>query len=305
MKPLLLFLSALFLLVAGQSKAADGEVLSNQSIIEMKELGLGDNIVIQKIKTTPAIFDVTVKGLKSLKAATVSEAVIAAMLARADSKTESEKTAGTSNSEPDNPTSPHAPGIYLYETLESKPRMTKIDPSSYKLRQGSMIGAGFGVPIKQQAVLRSQTAKSETTNRKPVFYFYFDKPASGLGDATGQATSPDAFTLGVFEVLKKENERRIVIGNYNVYSGGESGVESKFIHDLDFEKVSPGVFKVVPKDDLRNGEYAFYTPGNLPETAMGTFTTGGKLFDFRVNGSPDTEPPAETKKKPSKRQTTK
>src|SRR5207302_409645 len=113
-------------------------------------------------------FDVTVDGLKALKAANVPETVIAAMLARSESKGDGEKVGVVESGDPDNPLSPHASGIYLFESVDNKPKMTRIDPSSYKLRQGSMIGAGFGVPIKQQAVLRGQSAKIETANRKPV-----------------------------------------------------------------------------------------------------------------------------------------
>jgi hypothetical protein len=281
--------------------------ITTVEIIKMLQNKIDEDVIITKVRKAHSPLDLSTDEMVELKKAGASPGLLKTLIdpdaPRYEGKSEGVETAVSA--EPDNPLSPHAAGIYLYELVENKPKMTRIDPSSYKLRQGSMIGAGFGVPIKQQAVLRGQSAKSETPNRKPTFYFYFDKLASGLGDAPGQVSSPDAFTLGVFEVLKKENERRMVIGNYNVYSGGESGVESKFIRDLDFEKVSPGVFKIVPKDDLRNGEYGFYTPGNMPETAFGTFSTGGKLFDFRVNGSPDTEPTPDSKKKSSKKQQTK
>ena len=44
-------------------------MLTNATIIELKELGLGENVVIEKIKASRCNFDVSINGLKQLKAA--------------------------------------------------------------------------------------------------------------------------------------------------------------------------------------------------------------------------------------------
>src|SRR5687768_13856209 len=70
---------------AFSAKGVEGEeLLTNQSVIELKNLGLGESIIIQKIKTTAGKFDLTVGGLKMLKAANVPEPVIAAMFSRVE-----------------------------------------------------------------------------------------------------------------------------------------------------------------------------------------------------------------------------
>jgi hypothetical protein len=57
------------------------EVLNNAAVIELKGLGLGENLIVDKIKTSRCDFDVSINGLKQLKAAAVPDAVIRAMLA--------------------------------------------------------------------------------------------------------------------------------------------------------------------------------------------------------------------------------
>jgi hypothetical protein len=56
--------------------------LTNKDIIELSHLGLSEALVIQKINTSKAAFDVSISALKSLKDDGVSDAVIAAMMQR-------------------------------------------------------------------------------------------------------------------------------------------------------------------------------------------------------------------------------
>ena len=58
----------------------DDEVLTNAGIIGLTEVGLSDELILQKIRTTPTKFDLSVDGLTKLKKAGVSEAVIGAMM---------------------------------------------------------------------------------------------------------------------------------------------------------------------------------------------------------------------------------
>ena len=55
--------------------------MTNEDVIEMLGLGLTDDVVMDKIHSTPATdFDTTVAGLKILKTAKVSDSVIRAMI---------------------------------------------------------------------------------------------------------------------------------------------------------------------------------------------------------------------------------
>ncbi len=58
--------------------AIAGDTLNNESVIEMVKLGLGEPVIIKKINSGPVAFDTGISGLKSLKAAGVSDAIIEA-----------------------------------------------------------------------------------------------------------------------------------------------------------------------------------------------------------------------------------
>src|SRR5260370_16329824 len=55
--------------------------LSNQDILDMASMGLGDDVIVEKIKSAPETdFDTSIAGLTALKQAKVSDAVIRAMI---------------------------------------------------------------------------------------------------------------------------------------------------------------------------------------------------------------------------------
>jgi len=261
--------------------SGQGEVLNNASIIELQKLGLGEGVILQKIKGSRCAFDVSVDGLKQLKAAAVPDSVIGAML--------SANSASTGNAAPpeppvdaNNPQSPHEAGIWLYEEPSAKPKMTQLEPSVYsQTKTGSGMLSQFGVTQKRLAVIRSAHAEIETANRRPTFYFYFERTQAGLSDARNSATSPNEYVLAQFEVIEKDNQRRLLMGQMNAYSGSVTGPEDRAVRSFGFQKLAPGSYKVTPKDDLASGEYGFFYGGN---------SGGGRVFDFRVKGSPETEP---------------
>jgi hypothetical protein len=282
--------------VAGASRASGGsksqadETLTNDAIVELVKLGLGEGPVVDKIKASSCNFDVTIDGLKRLKAASVPDTVISAMIAASKGK------AGPlveNPGDPNDPKSPHEAGIYYYEEASGKPKLTKLEPAVYSQHKGGVaIFARYGQTAESKAVLHPAHAVLQSTARKPVFYFYFENTKSGLGETRNIATSPNEFVLAQMEFKEKDNLRSLVTGQMNLYSGTQWGPKDQSIRALDFEKLAPGMYRVTPKQDLANGEYCLFYGGN---SIFGTYTTtsGGKVFDFGVQGSTDTEPMAE------------
>lgn len=276
-------------------------VLNNGGVIELKGLGLGDKLIISKIQNSRCEFDTSIPGLKQLKAAGLSEDIITAMVEyKPLVKVAATATAATLQAEsgdPNDPQAAHEEGIWFYEEIDGKPKMTKLEPSVYgQNKTGVAFFAQFGETMKNRAVIRGAHAEFEVTNRKPVFYFYFERTSSGLGQSQNIATSPNEYTLSQFEVNEQTGNRSLVMSQMNVFAGGEHGADSKSVRAFSYQKLSPGVYKVTPKEDLANGEFGFFYGGN---------TGGGKVFDFGVKGSPETEPvvpvvekPKQTEKKP-------
>ncbi len=59
-----------------------GERLTNDSIIELQQSGLAEDLIIRKIETSESEYDLSTDGLKRLKTAGVSDNIIRAMIGR-------------------------------------------------------------------------------------------------------------------------------------------------------------------------------------------------------------------------------
>jgi hypothetical protein len=257
------------------------ETLTNDSILELHKLGLGDAVIMEKIKASSCKFDTSTEQLKKLKEAGISDNVIAAMIG-ASSTREAAVAAG----DPNDPSAPHDPGIWLYENVAGKPRMTKIEPTMFAaIKAGPSVFAIYGGTSKARSVMSGAHARTQINFSRPVFYLYFEKTQSGLSDASRSATSPEDFTLTKMEVKEDKNERRVVIGKVGLYGGSKAGYSSKDVFEADHERLSPGVYKMVPKDDLPDGEYCILYTGSSTFVGYGVAAGGpSKGFCFGVNG---------------------
>jgi hypothetical protein len=285
---LILFSCQFAITVNAQTKR---EVLTNAKIIELVNLGLGDGLIVQKIKQSECRCDTSSGGLKQLKAAKVSDEVIMAMLGN---------PANDENMNPDNKntakkidentaTTDQAkalkqiaePGIYLF----GDGKMTFIEPTVFSGSKNSILGSALTYGIKKskiRAVVRGLSANLQITNSQPEFWFVFnpeyrDSGAVMAGNFYGYAaTSPAEFML--VKMDQKKNSRETVIGEYGVFSGISTGTPDKYVHEYAFEKVKTGIYKVTPKTKLENGEYCFYYASMTGGT--------GKLFDFSLKSLP-------------------
>jgi hypothetical protein len=143
------------------------EVLNNDAVVQLKQLGLGESVIMEKIKNSPCDFDVSLNGLKQLKAAGVSDGIITTMLSAKSIANGNGNTAAAQPADRNDPNSPHDAGIWLYEEVAGKQKMTELEPSVYSQSQtGSAMFMGFGATVKQQAVIRSAHAELSKTNRQ-------------------------------------------------------------------------------------------------------------------------------------------
>lgn len=110
--------------------AAVGEPdsLTNNDIVKMVRVKLGDGIIISKIKASPCNFDTSVDALVKLKEAGVSDTVIQTMQdAQAAAKAAESTPAQPSEPQPDSPPMTHtgnpAPGSYAAAFHDGKPAL--------------------------------------------------------------------------------------------------------------------------------------------------------------------------------------
>jgi hypothetical protein len=277
--------------------ATQNDVLDNNGVIQLKQLGLGDSVILEKIKTSHCAFDVNLDGLKQLKSAGISDDVIAAMLSAQSSASASTAAANAPAApiaDPNDPKSPHDAGIYLYQEIDGNTKMTEMEPTVYtQVKSGMGLFMAYGQTVNSKAVLHPAHAMMQCTNSKPVFYFYFEDTKSGLGETKDIATSPNEFVLAQFEVKDRDNLRSLIVGQMNAYSGSQSGPKDQSVRPFDAEKLAPGIYKVSPNQGLADGEYCFFYGGDATFGAYGTMGNH-KVFDFGIQDSSYIEPQAPT-----------
>ncbi|MEM7585248.1 MAG: hypothetical protein AAF560_17795 [Acidobacteriota bacterium] len=271
---------------ASQAEQATEETLTNQSIVDLHELGFGEDVVIEKIRNTNCAFDVDIDNLKSLKDAGVSSAIISEMI-NAASSTKNKRT----KEDPNDPLSAHESGIYSYTTSQEQTTLKKIEPSRYNQKKtgGFMKSAlTYGaVKAKSKGILTGTQARL-VLDSEPIFYFYFDATESSLstqgqGQMAGQSTytNPGEFILAEFTVKKKKQHRELVLGRIGAWGSMETGATGDDIHPFDYEEVSDGIFKVTTREPLPDGEYCFYYAGTTTPI-YGFWGGGDQVFDFSV-----------------------
>lgn len=252
------------------SVPAVAETLNNDSVLALLAAGLGDEVVIAKIKTSPSSFELTTDQVIALKQKGISGPVLAAMISASAAPT----AVAMSVDSPD-PMVPHPSGIYL----AGPTKMTRIESTTTRQARtsgmfGYMLTSGLsGMRVK--AAVNGPRAQLSTSEPRPVFYFYFDQAAQGLGAAGGAVTSPNEFSLTRFET--KADKREAVVGSVSL-GGAKSGLRDKDQRGFTANQIAPGVYKIVPNDPLTPGEYGFIS-GIVGAGANATF----RVFDFTVN----------------------
>lgn len=269
-----------------------GEVLTNDSVAVMVSAGLGDDVVIAKIKGTASRFTLTTDDMIALKQRGVSSAVLAAMVTAGTGSPVSSLAAMSADS-PD-PLVPHPSGVYLLADREAAPRMIRMDPiTSNQTKTGGILGyalTGGIASLSMKSVIPGGTARVSADVSRPVFYFYFDQANQSLSNgAAGSAfvagpaatvTSPNEFSL--VRLTAKKDRREARVGSFNI-AGAKTGVMDKDRIAFDYDQIAPGVFMVTPSGDLKPGQYGFLysmTSGSGPGLATASMTA--RVFDFGI-----------------------
>lgn len=269
---ILLQLAIGFTFLISASTASGQSVLTNQDLIQMAELGMGETIIISQIENSSNDFDVSTTALLSLKKAGLSDAVLAKVI-------EAGKDTAKKVVDPNDPLAPHRPGIYYFDeagrllellptvTSESKDKGQLATRLSYGIAKTKLVSRVSG------GGARTQLPSART------FYFYFNQQATTFDQTTiafygfQQATSPNEFTLAQLD--EKKDFRELETGSRNYYTS-EIGIDQKHGRGFEIEQLAPGVFKVTPSE-LEIGEYCFVYAGAAPyERAQ------QKVYDFGV-----------------------
>jgi hypothetical protein len=253
--------------------------LTNQDIIDMARAGLSDDLIIAKIRSLSgadsAKFDTGVEGLKALKAANVSDAVIKVMIDPTPPAVAASAPGSTSPARDPNLPPPEV-GVYW----KDGPTFVFIEGQALsQAKAGGRAGSFFTYGIRGEhwdAFLNGPISKNRVKDRRPAFYLY-------VPDGTSAAD----FVL--LKLNKKSDRREFQVGSFGGVGGGRSGVKQSKELAFSSEHVGIRTYKLTLNNDLKPGEYAFFmgtSEGNMMSSGRVTSSSGasasGRIYDFTV-----------------------
>lgn len=288
MKNKVLICIAFFTLLLSANVSVSGQdgVMNNDEVISLAKAGLSSSIIVGKIRTSKTNFDLSTDSLIKLKQAGVGDDIVTAMLeAKSGKSVSATPAAGAANGDPNDPMSKHNYGIYLYEEKEGVRKMTQLQPNvSAQNRTGGMFTSSltYGIgKVKIKSNLPGRNAALQIKETQPVFYFYLDVTSGGLNTASGVPSTPNEFAMIRFN--QRSDNREVTIGKMNAF-GAKGGLSDEYVVQFNAQDMGNGIFKITPATALTKGEYAFYliNSGNSNASAA----VGAKFFDFGVNMVP-------------------
>jgi len=287
-------------------------------VIAMGQAGLSEDVIIARLRKEDKAFDLSTDDMIRLKKANLSDAVLKVMLdPKAEIKPPAPVTPPTPAPAPapvvvqtqlvpgvinpsgatpaagsaasgdlNDPMVPHDSGIYLFtKDASGTPKLVVLERAAYQGAKtgtaGLMLTGGLK-KAKTKAVIAGPRA-SIRAEASPVFYFYFDDKAAGLGKSyfgIANVSNPNQFALIKLEVAK--SNRETVIMEMNVF-GTSSGTNDKSMIGIKSERIRAGLYKVTVNNPLMPGEYCFLaSAGNMGAYGAGA-AGAADIFDFGVN----------------------
>jgi len=234
--------------------------LSNQDILDMVSLGLGDDVILEKIKSAPETdFATDLESLKALKAAKVSDPVIRAMINPKAAAAAAAPAAAPPAAAP-NPDVPEDIGVYI----KVRGKLSEVNPE--------VVGWKSGGALKSMATYGLTKGHVNGTIQGP-------KSALQVGnDAEFVIKCPEGTAITEYQLLRLDmkNDRR----EFRAMTGGiihASGGAEKNAEKFDSEKVAPRVFRI-KLPPLQKGEFGILPPG----ATSGNVASSGKLYTFGI-----------------------
>jgi hypothetical protein len=235
-------------------------VMTNQDVIDMVTLGLGDDVIISKIQAAPETkFDTELEALKTLKAAKVSDPVIRFMI-NPKAVVAAAPAVSQPTVPPANPDLPEDVGVYL----KRYGKLVEVDPEVVGWRSGGVM----------KHIATSGLTKGHVNGvvQGPKSKMQLSPDAEFIIKVT-EGTSIAEYQLLRLDMKDDRREFRSTTGGIVHQSGGAERNEEKY----DSEKIAPRVFKVrLPA--LKKGEYGFLPPGST----SGNIASQGKLYTFGI-----------------------
>lgn len=268
----------LMLLLVFSKPICSQEVITNESIIEMKQLGFDESLIIDKINSSDVNFDSSISALSRLKEYGASTEVISLVMEKSKYNTKSET--GIYSLNLDKSMTPILSSVFSSKNANSAARAV----ASVSIVGGLMVNA------RGKLQLPKNTSNNVVKLGLNQFIFIFDPETEVDNMNTGSnnplypyknylnnnklASSPNEFILTEMRVKKSKNLREIITIKSGALSGSV-GIDPKLSIAFSIETIGKNKYKItVPK--LERGEYCFIYQGSLNSQ------TTKSVFDFSV-----------------------
>jgi hypothetical protein len=269
-----LVLLAGFLTGGPQTRVEAQEVLTNDSVISMVKGGLGEAVVLARIRSSPANFDTSTNSLLALKKAGVSDKVIEAMVSAPRSGAAAAVPSAPTPAAPSAGASAPPPSVSASArssaggAAANLPRdsIFHLNGTKYVEMQPQVVEIEISNAVfssKSDVVLGGRRAEYRITDRQPQFYSYF---------------APTEALLVKLKPGDKKNDRNLKMGSggYHPYGGSSRmGIRSEDRIAVKSEREANGFYRISPSNPLPSGEYGFIV--------LSGATAGGRMFDFGVD----------------------
>jgi hypothetical protein len=251
-----------FLVVASclpvNAQDASKKKLGNQDILDMVSMGLGEDVILEKIRTAPDTdFSTDLESLKALKAAKVSDPVIRAMI---NPKAAAAAPAASAAAPAANPDVPEDIGVYI----KVRGKLVDVVPE--------VVGWKTGGALKSFATNGLTKGHVNGTIQGPKSALQIGVDSEFIIKCA-EGTAVTEYQLLRLDMKNDRREFRSVTGGIIHASGGAEKNAEKF----DYEKVAPRVFRV-KLPPLKKGEYGILPPGST----SGNVASSGKLYSFGI-----------------------
>jgi hypothetical protein len=247
---------------SGSPQVHSGQ-LDNAAVIKMTKAELGDNLILQMVRTQPGNYSTGPDDLITLKNEGVSQRVIAAMLARNSSLQRRvvpslvEVTPISVNTDD--------PGLYF---KNRQGQWEAVGPELVHYRDGGAL----------KSVLTRDIVKKDQNG-------VVNGPKSSLNIPLGTEMlllAPSMATDGVEYVIlrfhPKSDRREFRVKTGNVFHS-ETGADRDAL-DIPIHKVSSRLFGFTVPRDLQKGEYGVLAPGSAATPGI---AHAGKIYTFSIN----------------------
>jgi len=227
-------------------------------VVKLLESGIGEDVVIAKVKQEGKAFDLSTDDILELKKAGATGAVLKAMM-NPNPNPEPGHSAGSPPAQPSD--LPDEQGVYVRVRGEWQ----AVVPEIVNMRTAGMLGHAFSAGISKAKMKGDvQGNKSKLQIATPVEILI--KCAEGISPAEYQ----------ILQMEEKGGRREfeaMEIGFASAQTGARKGiVEAKF------EKVSKATYKTT-LSNLKKGEYGILPPG---AATSATTASAGKVYAFGI-----------------------